>query len=192
MNCETHICARKRNLVESYTNPPKGTMIADFVSHSGLNGSTSVNNVNIDYKGVSDHLLETLSTGIKNLNSDQAEQFNVFARPGEVGETDGGTHKIKLIDERPIKDAPRKIPPFKRHIIEEEIQKLEEKGLIEKSDSPWSSQFVWVMKKDVTWCVCVDYRKLNNKTVKDAYPLPMIQNNLDSLAGSKWFFMFGL
>jgi hypothetical protein len=44
-----------------------------------------------------------------------------------------------------------------------------------------------VRKKDNTWRMCVDYRKLNNKTVKDAYPIPRIQDNLDSFVGAKWF-----
>jgi hypothetical protein len=46
---------------------------------------------------------------------------------------------------------------------------------------------VLVKKKDGTLKFCVDYRKLNDVTVKDAYPLPRIDDNLDALAGAKWF-----
>ncbi|CAG2194876.1 unnamed protein product [Mytilus edulis] len=62
-----------------------------------------------------------------------------------------GTNKIKLKDERPIRERPRRIPIYKRQALEEEVKKLEEKGLIEKSNSPWSSQTVMVQKKDGSW-----------------------------------------
>lgn len=110
-----------------------------------------------------------------------------FAKPGEVGRTKIGSHKIKLKDETPIKEAPRRIPLFKRGVLEEEIQKLEEKGLIEKSTSPWSAQTVLVKKKDGSCRMCVDCRRLNENTIKDAYPIPRINDNLDSLSGSNWF-----
>ena len=44
-----------------------------------------------------------------------------------------------------------------------------------------------IRKKDNSWRMCVDFRKLNSKTVKDAYPIPRIQDNLDSLNGAQWF-----
>ena len=60
-------------------------------------------------------------------------------------------------------------------------------GQIEPSDSPWSSPVVLVMKKDGGTRICVDYRKLNDATVKDAYPLPRIDDTLDMLACKQWF-----
>ena len=62
-----------------------------------------------------------------------------------------------------------------------------EKGIIEPSSSPWSSPIVLVKKKDGTTRFCVDYRKLNALTIKDAYPLPRIDESLDNLAGNTWF-----
>ena len=63
---------------------------------------------------------------------------------------------------------------------------LEEK-VIQPSKSPWASSIVMVKKKDGTHRFCVDYRKLNDITIKDAYPLPRIDESLDQLAGSQWF-----
>ena len=60
-------------------------------------------------------------------------------------------------------------------------------GQIEPSDSPWSAPVVLVTKKDGGTRFCVDYRQLNLATVKDAYPLPRIDNTLDMLAGKRWF-----
>ena len=60
-------------------------------------------------------------------------------------------------------------------------------NVIKHSKSPWSSSIVMVKKKDGSSRFCVDYRKLNDITIKDAYPLPCVDESLDQLSGSKWF-----
>ncbi len=60
-------------------------------------------------------------------------------------------------------------------------------GTIEPAEGPWASPVVLVKKKDGTMRFCVDYRRLNEATRKDAYPLPRIDDSLDTLAGSRWF-----
>ncbi|CAC5390376.1 unnamed protein product [Mytilus coruscus] len=104
--------------------------------------------VNTDTSIVPEHLQLVFERGCKHLKGDQVEKFktfilknqNCFARPGEVGRTYLGIHKIKLKDEKPIREPPRWISMFKRQAVEEELKKLEERGFIEKSVSPWSSQ----------------------------------------------------
>ena len=64
---------------------------------------------------------------------------------------------------------------------------LQEKGIIRPSTSSWASPLVLVRKKNGKLRVCVDYKKLNSMTTKAAFPLPHIQDCLDSVAGSTFF-----
>ena len=68
----------------------------------------------------------------------------------------------------------------------QEVTRMLEKGIIEPSKSPWASNIVLVRKKDGKTRFCVDYRMLNDVTAKDAYPLPRVDECLDSLSGAKW------
>ena len=65
--------------------------------------------------------------------------------------------------------------------IKRQVEDLEERGIIEPSDSPWAANVVLV-KKDGTKWFCVDYRKLNAANIKDAYPVTRIDDILDALS----------
>ena len=67
------------------------------------------------------------------------------------------------------------------------MKELEERGLIRRSNSAWASPLVLIKKKDGKERMCVDYRLLNNRTLKDAYPLPRVSDILDCLSGAKYF-----
>ncbi|UYV62954.1 hypothetical protein LAZ67_2002611 [Cordylochernes scorpioides] len=98
--------------------------------------------------------------------------------------------EISLIDTRdyaPIKQRPYRVSPRERSIIQTEVDNMLELGIIQPSDSPWSSPVVLVKKKDGSWRFCVDYRRLNKITRKDVYPLPRIDETLDSLRGASIF-----
>ncbi|GFW22825.1 hypothetical protein TNCV_2380401 [Trichonephila clavipes] len=84
-------------------------------------------------------------------------------------------------------DLPRRISPTERRIIHEEVQKMLDEGIVQPSESPWSSPVVLVRKKDGSWRFCVDYRKLNSVAKKDVYPLPRIDDTLDCLKCAKFF-----
>ena len=70
---------------------------------------------------------------------------------------------------------------------DKQIDEMLKKDVIQPSSSPWASGIVMVTKKDGSKRFCVDYRKLNDITVKDAYPLPRIDAALDQLSGAGWF-----
>ena len=67
------------------------------------------------------------------------------------------------------------------------INDMQKQGVIEESSSSWCSPVVLKQKKDGTQRFCVDFRKLNDKTIKDSYPLPRIDQTLDKLVGKSWF-----
>jgi len=96
-------------------------------------------------------------------------------------------HSIDTEFARPIKQHAYQRPPKEKKVIEEEIQKMLEKGVIQESNSPWTSPVVMVPKKDGSTRFCVDYQKLNAVTKKDCYPLPRIDDLLDSFQGSTYF-----
>ena len=79
------------------------------------------------------------------------------------------------------------MPPDEQNFIKEEIERMLESNIIQPSESPWASPVVLVRKKNGKLRFCVDYRKLNHVTKKDAYPLPRIQEMLNALSGSQWF-----
>ena len=109
------------------------------------------------------------------------------AGPGDTGGTDVVTHKIDTGDHPLVRQRYWRLPPDRRQIVEEEIQKMLDKGVIEPGGGPWASPIVLVKKKSGEWRFCIDYRKLNEVTKKDAYPLPRIDDTLDMLSGAKYF-----
>jgi hypothetical protein len=79
-----------------------------------------------------------------------------------------------------IKQAPRRIPLAQRKEVEDEIDTILDNNVIVPSHSPWASPIVVVRKKDNSIRLCIDYRKLNQVTVKDSYPLPRIGDSIMS------------
>ena len=87
----------------------------------------------------------------------------------------------------PITIPPRRILGNYRVEVEEQLQQMLATGIVEESSSPWMAPIVSVRKKSGDLRLCVDYRELNKRTVKDAYPLPRPDEAQDRLAGSAVF-----
>ena len=105
----------------------------------------------------------------------------------DMGRTNLVKHHIKLTDPVPFKEAYRRIPPQMYDKVKTHLQEMLDLGAIRPSNSPWASAIVLVRKKDGRLRFCIDLRKLNNRTVKDAYSLPRIEFILDSLGGAQIF-----
>ena len=104
-----------------------------------------------------------------------------------MGHTDLIKHKIYTTDEIPVKIPHRRIPANYMQEVKEHIEKLLRQNVIKRSTSSYAAPVVLVRKKDNSLRLCVDYRKLNEKTIKDAYPLPRIDEALEALHGSRFF-----
>lgn len=109
------------------------------------------------------------------------------AHDGDLGCTNLVTHEIPLLDNVPIRQRYRRIPPSEYEAVKAHINQLLDAQVIRESSSPYASPIVLVRKKDGSLRLCVDYRLLNSKTRKDAFPLPRIEESLDALSGARWF-----
>ena len=105
----------------------------------------------------------------------------------ELDKTSLVQHEIKLSDKTPFKERYRRIPPHQYEEVRKHLQEMLDIGAICRSTSPWASPVVLVCKKDGSLQFCIDLRKLNNQTVKDAQSLPRIEDSLDCLDGATIF-----
>ncbi|MCG8034660.1 MAG: DDE-type integrase/transposase/recombinase, partial [Candidatus Thiodiazotropha taylori] len=113
---------------------------------------------------------------------------HIFSKdPTDLGKTDLVKHQIRLSDSTPFKEPYRKIPPAMFEEVRQHLKEMLEAGAIRPSQSPYSSNVVLVRKKDGSLRFCIDFRKLNNRTIKDAYTLPRIDDTIDTLIGAKFF-----
>ena len=119
----------------------------------------------------------------ENLTSKKSEQVktllikhnDVFAKnKTDLGQSDIVKHKIKTGNAAPVKQHTRRLPLSKKELARKEISKMLKQEII-------ASPVVLVQKKDGSTRFCVDYRKLNNFTLKDSYPLPRLDESLDAL-----------
>lgn len=106
---------------------------------------------------------------------------------GDLGCTSLISHDIPLLDDVPVRQRHRRIPPSEYEVVRAHINQLLESQVIRESCSPYASPIVLVKKKDGGLRLCVDYRQLNAKTRRDAFPLPRIEESLDALTGACWF-----
>jgi len=181
----------------------KGTKVAkleliqdpDFIAATGttVGGDKPATLVSSEMQRLLWTLVEKSGETLNSRQQDQLYQLLlafsvVFSLTNEdMGRTNTMKHTIPTTTEYPIRQQARRIPPFKREEVDKLLQDMLKQDVIQPSTSPWASPIILVQKKDGSVRFCVDYRKLNSVTRKDAYPLPRIDDTLETLAGSCWF-----
>ncbi|UYV73827.1 hypothetical protein LAZ67_11001042, partial [Cordylochernes scorpioides] len=140
-----------------------------------------INNDEIQFQ-INKNLSPKEQEDLKQILSKYADLFSP-----RLGRTNLAKHRIDTEDAKPIKHKPYRVSPKERDIIKDQIDEMLKEGIIRPSSSPWSFPVILVKKRDGKFRFCVDYRKLNEVTVKDVYPIPRIDDVMDTLQGSKYF-----
>ena len=178
----------------------KGTFLG-HIAHISVNNITTLpssdtSNPTTSHKRIPEELTTLIQQCDKTLSKSQTLELKQlltkysdrFHIPGtKLGKTDIIKHEIDTGNTHPIKIPPRREPPHKHEIIEQEVEKLLHQNLISHSVSPWSAPVVMATKHDGSPRLCIDYRKINSMTVKDSFPLPCVQQAVNSFHGAQYF-----
>ncbi|GFS99683.1 retrovirus-related Pol polyprotein from transposon 17.6 [Nephila pilipes] len=168
----------------------KGKVLATCTPVTYLERS-SFQTSNVSSENLTEDLLKTTELTQKQRSAAEKmlrEFKELFPKSSEeFGRTNLTKHRIDTGNHPPIKQHPRRLPFAKVEEVKDLLKDMQAKGIIEPSTSPWASPIILVRKKDGSTRFCVDYRRLNDITKKDSYPLPRIDDILDTLSGNVWF-----
>jgi len=174
---------------------PGGPEVPVRVGEPRAEGTDPVSTVDDLPEHVTQLFLDTLvpveaTYGLKQLLIDHRHTFATSSV--DIGFCSIIQHDIDTGDATPIRQAPRKPPLAARDAEDEILNEMLKTGVIEPSMSSWASPVCLVRKKNNTFRFCIDYRRVNAISKKDAYPIPDIQDALDHLRASKYFATFDM
>ena len=167
--------------------PPEAEFHINVESTEGSSGTTDSTGV-LDWKIITEklsHLSEEQRKGVLAMLQSRSQVFSTG--DDDIGQMGLTEHHIKLSDETPIYQRPRRLPDPVSEEIDAQCRELTLLDIIEPSSSPWSSPVVPVRKKDGSIRMCIDYRKLNAVTIPDRFPLPNLSDAVFSLHGATYF-----
>ena len=164
----------------------KGKENEDPIPVDDVNVSTSYKLRNSDVlanlKRKLNHLLEPQQQQVTSLILDFVDLF-----PDTPGKTSCAHHDVEVMGATPIKQHPYRVNPVKLQFLRKEIEYMLANGIIEPSNSEWSSPCVLVPKGDGSgYRFCTDFRKINAITRTDSYPIPRIEDCIDRIGVSKY------
>ena len=133
------------------------------------------------------HLPEQEKMLIKELLGEFAVLF-----PDVPGKTIFTFHDVDIGNALPVKQHPYRINPVKLTYMRNEVEYMLQNGIIEPSQSQWSSPCVLVPKSDGIYRFCTDFRKVNSVTKTDSYPIPQIDDCIDRIGHSRYVSKFDL
>lgn len=137
-------------------------------------------------------ILRDLSNYLRYLSEEQNEDVCrlIHSFPSLFSDVPSRTsvlcHDIEVGSASPVKQHPYRVNPRKRNIMKDEVKYLLKHGLAVPSQSPWSSPCLLVPKPDSTYRFCTDYRKVNNLSVPDSFPLPRIEDCIDRVGTARY------
>lgn len=179
--CQAEIVSQPESIIETMEEEPSGEQIVTIAMQSVKENPlpSAIDALDLSTLTAQDQeRVRSLLHGYQSVFS---------SHDGDLGCTNLIAHEIPLLDETPVRQRYRRIPPSEYDTVKAHVQQLLESKVIRESCSPFASPIVVVKKKDSTIRLCVDYRLLNTKTRKDAFPLPRIEESLDALSGARWF-----
>ncbi|XP_060200231.1 uncharacterized protein LOC132628471 [Lycium barbarum] len=135
------------------------------------------------------HELNSQEVSIPRLVQHVIDRYSsIFEAPTSLPSHRVHDHKIVLKEGvSPVNVIPYRYPTIQKDEIEKQVQEMLDSGVIRPSVSPFSSPILMVKKEDDSWRMCIDYRELNKHTVKDKFPIPVIEELLDELGGAQFF-----
>ena len=151
--------------------------------------SPTVDSSHRDYSDLPDFSDSVLSDGDKVKFENLFQKYrDVFAfSDDQLGRTSLVQHTIDTGDAMPVKQRPYRTTPENKQEINRQVDDMLQRGIIQKSVSPWSSPVVLVKKKNGEMRFCVDFRAVNKVTKKDSFPMPLVADTLDALSGTQYF-----
>ena len=153
-------------------------------------GTQSKSSVQASSMLLTSDLTKTEYEKAEHLLTSYSEVFSNSA--DDIGKTDLICHEIKTTAETPVRQRAYRTSPAMRVEIQNQVDDLLRRGVIEESFSPWASPIVMVRKKDKTFRFCVDYRALNAVTIRDSHPIPRQDDSIDALSSSSYFSVIDL
>ena len=143
-------------------------------------------------------ILNDLGTKLSHLPSVQRKELaEVITQYREVfpdvpSKTNLIEHDVDVGDSAPIKQHPYRVSPMKKELLDKEVQYMLENDIIEESQSNWSSPCILVPKHDDGFRFCTDFRKVNDKTKSDSFPIPRIADCIDQIGNAKFVSTFDM
>eukprot|EP00731_Ephydatia_muelleri_P019461 Em0012g286a len=134
-------------------------------------------------------MTDSLAPDVREKVADLLWQFQdvIALDDSDLGRTRLTSHQINTGDTQPVRQQARRLPFHQQQEVRGLLDDMLSQGIIEPSCGPWASPIVLAKKKDGTTRFCVDFRRLNDCTRKDAQPLPRIDDTLDALGGAQYF-----
>ena len=163
-----------------------GGIVHEFIEDGVKNPALKLNLIenSVEYDDQELRVIEEEHQGqsVENLLESYADVFGPLPKEVHIN-----TAHALTVNSGPIKQRPYRVSPKEDEFIKTEVDRLLELNIIRPSKSPWASPVVLADKKDGTLRFCVNYQRLNDVTLKDSYPQPIIEDLLNEIAGHKYY-----